>query len=158
MMSTATALTSACARRGCGPKQRPREKSDYRDRNHDGDKPFCYAIGESLDGSAAALRLADELHDARQQRLAAHALGAHDERAGAVDGCSDHFAVRRLFDRHGFAGDHGLVDGAAAFEENAIHGDFFSRAHAQTVSGLDLLERDILLTAVRRRAGGRSGD
>ena len=77
-------------------EQEPRDEGDDCDRDHGGDEPFGDAIGEALDGSAAALRLADELHDAGQQGFAADALGAHDERAGAVDGCADDFAVAAI--------------------------------------------------------------
>ncbi len=43
----------------------------------------------------------------------------------------------------GFAGDHGFVDGAAAFEHDAIDGNFFSGADAQAVAGLHLFERNV---------------
>ena len=60
-----------------------------------------------------------------------------------------------LFDRHGFAGDHRFVDGAAAFEHDAIDGNFFSGAHAQAVAGLDLFERNVFLAAVGARVQAR---
>jgi len=100
-----------------------------------------------------------ELDDARQQGFGADALGAHDEGAGAVDGGSDHLAVGGLFYRHGFAGNHGLVDGAAAFEEHAIDRDFFSGADAQAIAGLHLFERNVffgnLATGLRVRNQAR---
>ncbi len=169
MMSTATAFTSACARRGCGPSDSQARKVISGYCHYGRHEPFGYAIGELLDGSAAALRLADELHDTRQQSLAANALGAHHERAGAVDGRADDFARRRFFDRHGLAGDHGFVDRAAAFEKDAIHRDFFSGLYAETVSGLHLLERNIFFTSfgieqvsgagaeIEQRANGGAG-
>ena len=46
-------------------------------------------VGQALDRRAAALRFADHADDLREQRLAADALGAHDEAAGAVDGAAD---------------------------------------------------------------------
>ena len=57
------------------------------------DEPGGDAIGEFLDGSAAALGLADHLHDSRQQSFGADAFGLHDERSGGVDGGADDFAV-----------------------------------------------------------------
>ena len=129
-------------------EEEPREESDNRGCDHGGHEPFGHAVGEALDGSTAALGLADELHDARQQGFAADALGFHDEGAGAVDGGTDDFAVRGFFDRHGFAGDHGLVNRTAAFEQDAIDGDFFSGTHAQTVAGLYLLKRNIFLGTI----------
>ena len=48
-----------------------------------------------------------------------------------------------LFDRDGFAGDHGFVDGAAAFEDDAVDGNFFAGADAEFVAGLYVFERDV---------------
>ena len=62
-----------------------------------------------------------------------------------------HFAVGRLLDGDGFAGDHGLVDGAAAFEDDAIDGNFFSGTDAQFVAGLDVFEWDVFLANVASR-------
>ena len=46
-------------------------------------------VGQALDRRAAALRLGHERHDPRQQRVAAGALGAHHEAAGAVERRAD---------------------------------------------------------------------
>src|ERR1700721_3055375 len=54
-------------------EEKPREKCDERDRDYDWHKPLRDAICEALDGSAAALRLAAELHDSRQHRFGADA-------------------------------------------------------------------------------------
>ncbi len=115
---------------GLRTEDEPREERDDRDCHHDGDEPFRHPVGEPLDGSTAALRLGDELHDSRQQSFAAYALSAHHERSGAIDGCADDSAVWRFFDGHGFAGDHRLVNRAAAFEQNAVDWNFLARAHA----------------------------
>ena len=124
-------------------EHKPRDESDGGDGHDGGYEPGGDAIGEALNGSAAALRLADDLHDSRQQRFGADALGAHDERSGRVDGGADDLAAGRFFDGNGFAGDHGLVDRTAAFEHDAVDRNFFSGADAQAVSGLHLFERDV---------------
>ena len=128
---------------GLRTDQKPRGKSDGRDGHDRGHEPGGDAIGEALNGSAAALRLADHLHDSRQQGFGADALGAHDERSGRVDGCADHLAAGRFFDGNGFAGDHRLVDRTAAFEHDAIDGNALSGTDAQAVAGLHLFERNV---------------
>ena len=55
-----------------------------------------------------------------------------------------------FFDRDRFAGDHRFVDGAAAFEDDAIDGNFFSGADAEFVAGLDVFERNVFLRSVGR--------
>ena len=57
-----------------------------------------------------------------------------------------------LFDGNRFAGDHRFVDGAAAFEDDAIDGNFFSGADAQFVSRFDLVEGNVFLCTSSRPA------
>ena len=52
-----------------GSRQKPNDQCRNGNTNHRGYEPDGDTIGESLNRSAAALRLADHLHDSRQQRL-----------------------------------------------------------------------------------------
>ena len=88
----------------------PRDESDDCDGDDGGDEPFGDAIGEALDGSAAALRLADELHDARQQSFAPTRSARMTNEPVPLMVAPMTLLSGRLFDRHGFAGDHGFVD------------------------------------------------
>ena len=81
MIRTATALTSAWARRGCGPDHGPDDEGgggDRHDRRHEEGRDL---VGQALDGRAGALRLAHQPYDLGQQGLGAHPLGAHDQRS-----------------------------------------------------------------------------
>ena len=80
MISTATALTSACASRGSGPTSAQTTNVTAATRDDRRDEVRRPPVGEPLDRRAAALRLADHADDLREQRLGADALGAHDER------------------------------------------------------------------------------
>ena len=85
MISTATALTSACASRGSGPTELQAtnvSRRDEHDRRHEirGDP-----IGQPLNRRAAALRLADHPHDLREQRVAPTRSARIEQRARAVD-------------------------------------------------------------------------
>ena len=79
MISTATALTRAWARRGSGPSSAQSGEGHAGDRQHDEHEPGRDPVGEPLDRRAAALRLGDHRDDPRQQRLGADPLGAHHE-------------------------------------------------------------------------------
>jgi hypothetical protein len=116
-----------------------------------------HEVGELLDGSAAALRLGHHGHDTREQGLGADLLGAHDQRAGAVDRRSDDRVAGLLLHRDGLARDHGFVDVARALEHHAIHGHLLAGPHAQPIAGLHRIERDIFLAAIRAQAAGRLG-
>ena len=85
------------------------------------------------------------LDDLREQRFAAHALGAHHQAPVPLTVAPVTCADRFLFDRDRFAGDHGFVDRAAAVENHAVDGNFFTGADAQTVPGFDVFERHIFL-------------
>lgn len=67
----------------------------------------------------------DHTDDLREQRVVADALGANEESAGAIDGRANQAVARFLLDR-----------------------DLLAWTHAQTISGHDAMEGDILLTAV----------
>ena len=74
---------------------------------------------------------------------------------GGIDRGPDDFAAGMFFYRDRFAGDHGFVDGAAAFEDDAIDGNFFAGAYAEFVAGLDVFERDVFFCALAPRSARR---
>ena len=101
MISTATALTSACAKRGCGPNSIHAIECEHAQQRHRGHKIGGDLVGEALHRRAAALRFADQLYDLRQHRFAADALGLHDEAAAGVQRAAGDFIAGGFFDRHG---------------------------------------------------------
>ena len=143
IISTATALTRACAKRGSGPKKLHATNVSDRNCNHRRNKPRSHSISQPLNRSAAALRLADHLHDPRQQRLTAHTFGAHDQRPGSIHRRPNQPSSRLFADRNGFASNHRLVHRASAFEHRAIYRNLLAGTHAQPVTGPDLIERDV---------------
>ena len=95
-----------------------------------------HAIDQSLHRRPAALRLADHADDLRQQRVAADPLGPHHQAAGAVDRAADDLGSRLFLDRDRLAGDHRLIDGAAALDDDAIDRHLFAGPDAQQIAGL----------------------
>ena len=69
MISTATALTSACASRGSGPSDAQATKVITATSDHGRNEVGRDHVGQPLDRRAAALRLADHADDLGQQRL-----------------------------------------------------------------------------------------
>ncbi len=126
----------------------PDYEGDGSDRQHCGHEPGGDAIGKALDGSAAALGVTHHLDDLRQHGFTAHALGTHQKPAGSVDGGADDLIAGALFDRHRLARDHRFVHGTQAVEDGSVGGNFFSRTDAQLVANLNLIEWDVVLTAV----------
>ena len=153
MISTATALTSACASRGSGPDSAQTTKVSTataitaghearatRDRpgagwarGCAGPRRPCWTICAS---SVSA--------PTRSARIT--------KRAGAVDRAADHASPGRLLDRDRLAGDHRLVDRAAALEDDAVDRHLLAGPHAQPVAGVHLRQRHVLLAAVGRDA------
>src|ERR1017187_8168051 len=99
MISTATALTIAFASRGPGPRSHdePYRKGDHGRRQYCGNEPSRNFVGQALNRCAAALRIAHHLHDLRQQRFAAHALGAHQQPSGTIHRGADNLVASALF-------------------------------------------------------------
>jgi hypothetical protein len=101
-----------------------------------------------LDRRARALRLAGHGDDARQQRVGADPLGAHDQAARRVQRRAGHGVAGTFLDRHRLARDHRLVDRAISLEHHAIDRHFLAGAQAQPVADLDAVERNVLLAPV----------
>ena len=136
MISTATALTSACASRGSGPTSAQTTNVDDRDR----DRPPARTsrdTGRPAAGSAraTALRLAD--HARRSARAACRARRARPASRTLPVPLTVPPVTRlagALLDRHRLAGDHRLVDGARALEHDAVDRHPLARPHAQPVA------------------------
>ena len=131
---------------------RPGGKGEQRDRNHGRHEPAGDLVGHPLNRRAAALRLGDELHDLRQHRVAADLsrsmISAPDwfmvppmtvAPVSFVTGIDSPVTMR-------------FVDGAAAFDDNAIDRHLFAGPHAQPVADMDLIERHFFLAAVGANA------
>src|SRR5215831_2432463 len=83
-----------------------------------------------------------------EQSFTAYALGAHDKRSCGVDGGADDAVAGIFFHRHGFAGEHGFIDRARTFSDNAIDGNLLSWSHAQEIARFHLFERNIEFRAI----------
>ncbi len=59
------------------------------------------------------------------------------------------FASERLLHRDRLAADHGFVDGAAAFGDDAVGGNLLAGTNAQLVADVDSAEFDVVFGAVR---------
>ena len=140
-------------RRGRSPEC-PCRECQQRHGDHRGHEPAGHRVGEPLDGCTRALRLGHHGDDAGEHRRGPHALGAEDEGAGAVDGAADHPVARLLRQRHQLAGHHQLVDGALAFENQAIHRHRFAGPYAQAITRMDGIERDLFIVATSGDAAG----
>ena len=139
------------------PDQRPDDESNHSHQHHRRNEVGGHHVGQALDGGAAALGFADQADDVGQQRLAAHALGPHDEAAGAVDGAAGDVVALDFLHRDGFARDHGLVHRAVAVQDHAVHGNLLARANPEAVAGLDVLQRNVDFGAVVANYAGGLG-
>ena len=146
MMRTATAFTSAWARRGSGPARAQTTKVT-RPPDHRRDEDGGHAIREPLDRRAASLRLADETDDLGEKRVAAHALGLHQQAARSVDRAPGDRGTERLEHRQRFPV---IIDSSTALspKHRAVAGHALAGTDSQPVPRLHLIERDFFLAAV----------
>ena len=70
--------------RGFRPDNGPYGYGQQRDHDQHRDEDPGHAVGQPLNWRARALRVCRELDHARQQRIAADLVGAHDEAAGLI--------------------------------------------------------------------------
>ena len=132
----------------------PGHKSDERQAQHNGDKDGTGAVGQPLHGRARALRLLDHARDLRQHRGFAQRLRAANHGAVVVERAGQHAAADLARQRRGFAGEHGFVDGGAAFEDGGVDRKAFTGKNKDAVAGLNLFEGHDGLHAIHDAAGG----
>ena len=94
-----------------------------------------------------------QVDDLRENRIFAHFIGDHQERAGLIDGAADQFVAGFLFHRHRFAGEHGFVHRTAALSDRAVDRNLFTRSHAEEIALVNVLQRDLLFYTVAHDAG-----
>lgn len=135
----------------------PDDKGEDGDEEDGGDEERRDAIGETLNGSAGTLGLPDHLDDLGEQGIGPDAPGLHDEAAGAVDGSTGNSSAWKFLDGDGLSGDHGFVDGASAFEDRAVDGDFFTGSNAEPVSHLHLGQWQVRFVSIGLQAASSFG-
>ena len=147
---------SVAERRGRAD-QRPDDKGQN-GHNYDGwheiPRDLIYKL---LDRRAAALGVGDHLDDFGQGGVGADFLRAHNQGSGAVDGGSGNLVAFGFFNRHGFAGDHGLVDRGIALDDDPVHRKFVTGNDAYQIADPDRLDRHFFLRPVFVYPQGRIG-
>ena len=140
------------------PDEHPDSERDDGDKNDRRDEVSGDDVGQLLNRRTAPLRLGDHLYDLGEQCLGADLLCAHGQGAGPVDGRADDLVAGGLLDRDRFAGDHRLVDGARAFDDDAVDRDFFTGPHPQEIARVNPVERHVLILAVADAPGRLGGE
>ena len=158
MISTATALTSACASRGSGPDSRPDGERDDGDRDHGRHEPAGDAVGQPLDRRprrAAPRRPCGRSARAACRRRRARAASRSAPVPLTVPPVTA--LARRLLDRDRLAGDHRLVDGARCPRARRRRPGSFSPGRTRSRSPTcTCVERHVLLARRRRRRAAPS--
>ena len=142
-----------------GQRRRRADQGPHRNRNggdgDDGqDEPAGDQVGKLLDRCARTTCLAHHVHDAREQRICTHLLGAHRERPGLIDGAAGDLAAGDFLGRDGLTGQHRLVDAGLAVDDLAVDWNLGAGFHAQDVAGDHVLEADFLVGSVRLHPNG----
>ena len=96
--------------------------------DHDGHEDRRDAVGQSLHGRLARLRLGHEPADLGERGVGADLGRAHDETPADVDGRADDLVAGVLLDRDGLARQERLIDGRGALLDDAVGRDLLARA------------------------------
>ena len=131
-----------------GTPDAPHDQRGERNSHHRRNEIARGDIGQALDRRARTLRLAHHVHDPREQRVGADALGAHQQAPRAIHRGADQPRARSFFHRDGFAGHHGFIQRAGSFQHDAIHRHLLAGTHAQHIASLHALQRNIFFATV----------
>ena len=122
-----------------------RENRRHQHRRHENGAD---AVDQLLDRRLGSLRVFHKADDAREHRVGADGRGAHEQHAVGGDGAGGHVVAFALGHGQAFAGQHGFIDVACAFQHHRIHGDAFTGAHGHHVADAHLGDRGIAQRAV----------
>ena len=101
------------------------------------------------------MRGCDHLNDLGEHGFRSDFLCAHHQSAAGVHRRSNHLVAGALADGNRLAGQHGLVNGAAALDHQAIDRHFLAGADTQPVADMDMRQRYVFLSAIRIDAACR---
>ena len=147
----------APTRVGAGNDNRRHDGEERRENHHRRRVAFRKAIHECLDRGAAALRLLDEMNDARERAVGRRPRRADLERAGAVDRARINFVARGFLDWQRFASHRRLIERRVTRHDDAVSGESVAGPHDDDVAGLDVARRhaQLVVAAAHQRVGGR---
>ncbi len=100
------------------------------------------------------MRLSNHSTNLRQQGGLAQRLRPAGHGAVVVERTGQNAAANFAVERRGFAGQHRLVHGGAAFKNRRVHREAFPRQDQHTVARLNLFEGDNCFYAVTDAASG----
>ena len=156
MMSDRDRGDERVGQRRRGPQIAQPTNASTRDRDHRRHEPARHGVGHALDRCAAALRLRHHGDDAREHRVGADLVGAHDERSGAVHGAADELVAGLL--RATGMDSPVTIDSSTALRPSSTAPSTGTPSPGRTRSRsptCDVIERDLLVAAVDRIAAGR---
>ena len=134
MMSTATAAVNAVASGVAVGHQQPGDEGEGGQHDDGRHEPGGDAVGQALDFGLALLRLLDQPHHLGQRGVRADGGGPDDETARCVDRRAGHLVPGLNRHGYGLAGQHRLVDGRRAVDDDAVGGDLLARADDELVA------------------------
>ncbi len=130
------------------PEDHPGRERDGRHGGHGRDEPGHDPVDGPLDRWLRALRRADQPRDLGQRGVGAQPVGADEQGAVGVQRPAGHPVADDPLDRDRLAGEHRLVDGAAALDHDAVDRHPFPWADPDQVACGHLGERHLHLAAV----------
>ena len=102
-------------------RKAPPQSGGDGDGNDDRHEHAAHAVAEALDAGAAGLGALHGGDDVRERGAFAGGGHAHDEPAVQIDRAGEQFAAGFFVRGNGFAGEHCLVHGGIAFNNDTVH-------------------------------------
>ena len=120
-------------------------------RSNNGHKHAAHAVAEPLDVRAAGLCALDGGNDVRQRGFLAGGGDAHDEAAVQIHRPGEKFAAGFFVGGNGFAGEHCLVHGGFALDDNSVHRHMIPGTERDAVANFQFRDGHFNLVCSSRR-------
>ncbi len=133
--------------------QIPAERGRKRDTEYHRHEDSGDAISQFLDGRFLALRIGNELDNLRKGCVFADFHGFHAKRAAEIQRGTIDILADRFGNRHALTGQHGFINGGAAFNHAAIDGNFLTGLDQEDMTHLHILNCNVFFPALPDNAG-----
>ena len=135
-------------------EDKPRGKGDSAGAEGHGGQPGRRAVGQVLGARTRCLGLPHHLHHLGEVGMLAGLADFDGQGTFPVERPADRGGAGLLFDRPGFAGQHGFVHAALAGDNDAVDGHALAGLHQHTITGLKRGDGDIFKGAGLNAVGG----
>ena len=139
---------------GCFSGEDPTDGGGQGKQEDEGSEDAGDFVGQALEGRRIFAGFLDESGEPGDEGVGPGFFGEDEESASRDEGSAEDGVADKLFDRKGFAGEDGFLDGGVALENFSVGRNGFAGQSDELVTGLDFRPGNDFFRSVEEESGG----